>query len=154
MSKKSTLLLSLAVACELGLGVTSPVARAQCIANQFAKLQATDTAAGDELGRSVAIGGDVTIVGVPKDDDRGTDSGAAIVYRFDGMTWTQEAKLLAADGSPEDYFGLRVGLSGNVAIGVGPLEDCRIESVDDRCVLVSAARKRLWCYPRVVRSNL
>ena len=48
---------------------------------QIAKLLPNDGAAGDWLGRSVAISGTTAIVGAVRDDDNGDDSGSA--YLFD-----------------------------------------------------------------------
>ena len=33
-------------------------------------------------------------------------SGSAYVFRFDGTTWVEEAKLLASDGQEEDELGI------------------------------------------------
>jgi VCBS repeat-containing protein len=48
-----------------------------------AKLVAADASAGDNFGTSVAIGGATAIVGAPRRDDRGPDSGAAYVLVSD-----------------------------------------------------------------------
>jgi hypothetical protein len=45
------------------------------------KLKASDGAAGDRFGVSVAISGDTAIVGAYQDDDNGDDSGSAYVFR-------------------------------------------------------------------------
>jgi len=73
-------------------------------------------AVGDHLnfGYSVAVSGDTAIVGVYKDDDSGLDSGSA--YLFDVTSGLQLAKLTAADGALNDWFGFSVGVSGNRAI--------------------------------------
>ena len=80
------------------------------------KLLASDGAEFDSFGWSVSISGapgnEIAIVGVPSDDDNGTDSGSAYIYRFNGVTWVQEQKLLASDGAAGDIFGLAVSLSG------------------------------------------
>lgn len=54
---------------------------------EVAKLIASDAAADDHFGISVSISGDIAIVGAFLDDDAGSDSGSAYVYRFDGSTW-------------------------------------------------------------------
>ena len=55
-------------------------------ATETAKLTASDAAADDEFGISVAIDGDTVVVGAHKDDDNGSDSGSA--YVFDVSDWT------------------------------------------------------------------
>ena len=84
------------------------------------KLLASDGAAVDKFGRSVALSGDVAIVGAHRDDDNGGDSGSAYVYRFFGISWVEEQKLLASDAAVSDNFGFSVAISGEVAI-VGAL---------------------------------
>ncbi len=95
---------------------------AQCITQETAKLLASDGAVEDFLGVSVAISGDVAIVGAYGDDDHGTYSGSAYVYRFDGINWVEEQKLLASDGAAGDWFGFSVAISGDAAI-VGAMLD-------------------------------
>jgi len=81
-----------------------------------AKLIASDGAEDDYFGYAVCLDGDLAIVGADEDDDNGEDSGSAYIYRYDGSTWIEERKLLASDGSPDDYFGSRVALDGDVAV--------------------------------------
>jgi hypothetical protein len=84
--------------------------------DQVAKLVAADGAANDYFGVSVSISGDYAIVGAPFDDDNVTDSGSAYIFKRDGTTWTQQAKLTAADGAVGDSFGYSVSVSGDYAI--------------------------------------
>ncbi|MCP3920396.1 MAG: hypothetical protein GY711_33125 [bacterium] len=81
--------------------------------NQQAELVASDGAPGDQFGSSVAIDGDIAVVGAPGDDDAGTSSGSAYVFRFDpqSQTWSEEIKLTAFDGAQDDYFGHSVAVS-------------------------------------------
>ncbi len=90
---------------------------------QEAKLLPTDGGAGAWFGRSVAVSGDLALVGAQRDDDLGDDSGSAYVFRRSGETWTQEAKLLPADGAAGDLFGSSVALLGDVAIVGAHLDD-------------------------------
>jgi len=64
---------------------------------QEAKLGASDAAAGDEFGWSVAIDGETAVVGSVSDDDAGNFSGSAYVFVRSGTTWSQQAKLTASD---------------------------------------------------------
>jgi len=81
-----------------------------------AKLTASDGAAGDRFGAPVAISGDTAVVGAHYDDDNGSDSGSAYVFRYDGSDWVEEAKLTASDGAVRDYFGRSVAVSGDTAV--------------------------------------
>jgi len=87
-----------------------------------AKLLAGDGAAEDTFGAAVSLAGARALLGSPLDDDRGANSGSAYVFVQEQGSWRQEAKLLSADGSPEDYFGTSLALSGNTAL-VGAFGD-------------------------------
>ena len=84
--------------------------------NEEAKLTASDGAAGDSLGGAVAVSGDAAVVGAFDDDDFGFRSGAAYMYRFDGVDWNQEAKLTASNAGPSQGFGSSVSIDGDVAV--------------------------------------
>ena len=81
-----------------------------------AKLTASDGAADDNFGNSVAISGDTVVVGAWHDDDNGTDSGSAYIYTRSGTAWTEQAKLMASDGAADDEFGDSVAISGDTVV--------------------------------------
>ena len=54
--------------------------------NELVKLTASDAAAGDQFGISVAISGDTAVVGAYLDDDGGDDSGSAYVFDADPLS--------------------------------------------------------------------
>ncbi|MBW1743805.1 MAG: FG-GAP repeat protein [Deltaproteobacteria bacterium] len=91
--------------------------------DEEAKLLASDGASGDSFGMSVSNDGDVIVVGAYWDDEFGTDSGSAYVFRYDSITgtWSEEAELLPSDGAAGDQFGT-VSISGNTAL-VSALHD-------------------------------
>ena len=78
-----------------------------------AKLLASDGAAGDNFGQSVALSNDSIVVGSPFDNVNGSTSGSAYVFTRSGAQWTQQAKLIPSDGSLFDSFGYAVDLSGD-----------------------------------------
>ena len=87
-----------------------------------ANLIASDAATGDYFGYSVAVDGDVVVVGASTGDrtDTGgntiTDSGAAYVFtKVDGV-WSQAAKLTASDGAANDEFGVSVAIEGDTVV--------------------------------------
>lgn len=86
---------------------------------QQAKLIASDASGGDILGELVRMDGD-TIIGGARGADRTNptqiDSGAAYVFVRNGTNWTQQAKLLADDGTGGDNFGMSTDISGNTAV--------------------------------------
>jgi len=87
---------------------------------QEAKLLASDGAAFHDFGVSVSISGDYAVVGAPNDNDNGSQSGSAYVFKRTGTSWTQEAKLLASDGAVADIFGTSVSISGDYAVVGAP----------------------------------
>lgn len=84
---------------------------------QQAKLTASDAAANDEFGTAVGISGNTVTVGAPRADiGANVDQGAAYVFTRTGTTWTQQQKLVAADGSADDQFGTAVDVDANTAV--------------------------------------
>jgi hypothetical protein len=127
---------------------------------QEAKLDASDGAADDRFGYSVSLSGDTALVGAHYDDDHGSDSGSAYVFRpgdngvWDNGSVDQVAKLTAADGASADLFGWSVSLSGDRALTGAPcdhdnpgdsgsayafhgLSDCQPNGVLDICDIVN-----------------
>ncbi len=91
---------------------------------QQAQLIATDGAASDLFGASVALSGDTAIVGA-KEDDVGAsfNQGSAWVFSRIGTKWIgPDFQALAIGGAASDEFGFSVALSGDTAI-VGAYRD-------------------------------
>ena len=79
--------------------------------NQLEKIEASDGAASDQFGYSVAIGSGRIVVGAYGDNiGSNTDEGSAYIFDLDG---TQITKITASDGNTPDRFG------GSVAVGSG-----------------------------------
>jgi hypothetical protein len=74
------------------------------------KLTPSDARSGDRFGYSVAISGNMALIGAPRDSNHGS------AYLFDLATGQQLAEFSASDAYTEDYFGSSVALSGNRAI--------------------------------------
>ena len=80
-------------------------------------LVASDGAADDWFGTSVAISGDTAVVGAPFDDTAGSDVGGSVyVYVRSGTTWSEQQHLVASDGALGDFFGSSVAISGDTAV--------------------------------------
>jgi len=129
------------------------------------QLVPSDGAAGDAFGSSLAVSGDMTVVAAPGDDDNGDHSGSAYLFRFDGLDWVEEAKLLASDGAEGDSFGDCAALCGEVTLlgapGVddngedsgsaylfGGLSDCNENGILDLCDIADGASED--CQPNGV----
>ena len=72
----------------------------------------------DQFGVSVAVDGDVAVVGAWRDDtDAGVDAGSVYVFsRGSGGVWREAARLVASDGAAGDRFGVSVGVSGGTVV--------------------------------------
>ena len=87
-------------------------------------LTAADGAAGDFFSGSIAISGDVALVGAPYDDVGANDAqGSAYIFTGSGTTWSQRAKLTAAQGAAYDQFGFSVAIAGDTALVGAPYAD-------------------------------
>jgi hypothetical protein len=97
-------------------GAVYPLQIASLLSTRQPKLLAADGAAYDRFGHAVAVSGDTAVVGADRNDEKGPDAGAAYVFVRSGTTWSQQAKLTAADGHANDYFGVAVAVSGDTAL--------------------------------------
>jgi|GEM_PF-2715197 len=91
---------------------------------QQAKLMASDGIGGDNFGMSADIDGDTAVVGAWFDTEGfNSQQGSAYIFsRTRAGIWTQQAKLLAPDGSAGDWFGIAVGISGDT-LAIGARQD-------------------------------
>ena len=85
---------------------------------QLAKLVASDAAADDKFGSSVAIDGDTIVAGAPIDAGVGSESGSVYVLRTidGGATYDEMAKLTASDAASLDLFGYSVAIDGDTIV--------------------------------------
>jgi hypothetical protein len=91
------------------------------------QLVAPDCSPDDEFGGSVAINGDIVVVGADGVDIAGKESqGAAyIFYRNQGgaNNWGQVKKIIATDGAALDFFGDYVSIYAERIVIAAPLAD-------------------------------
>lgn len=101
----------------LSTGVVVPAAQAALkTIYETQKFTDPDGVSHDKFGGAVAISGDLAIVGALYDDDKGSNSGSAYIYAFDGTSWNLQTKLTASDAIPELRFGTSVAIAGNMAL--------------------------------------
>ncbi|MDP6602466.1 MAG: hypothetical protein QGH76_09250 [Phycisphaerales bacterium] len=81
------------------------------------------TTPGGVSGTSVAMDGDLAVIGAPIGTGNAWASGMAIVYRRAGDTWIREAELIAEDGNSGDMLGVCVDISGDRVIAGSWFED-------------------------------
>ena len=81
------------------------------------KITSDQPAANYQFGKSVAIGGNIAIVGSTNDSFLGTSRGSAFVFtNTSGNTWELQSRLIPTDHANYDNIGVDVDISGNVAI--------------------------------------
>lgn len=119
---------------------------------QEGKLKASDADQFDNLGLSVAISGELALVGAEGEGDSNESPGAAYVFRRNGSNWGQQAKIVADDAVDGDEFGGSVsldattglvgarlrddgGTSSGAAYLIGGLSDCNDNGWIDLCDL-------------------
>ena len=109
------ILVALAMALALALPDTTEAATF----NEVKKLTASDADVFDRFGHSVAVSGDVAVVGAYWEDSGGSNAGAAYVYeRSQGGVgnWGEVKKLIASDAEAGDFFGSSVAIDGDTAV--------------------------------------
>ncbi len=114
------------VTVALAAALPASGAHPQCLPEEVAKIVPPDGSPADLFGRAVALDGDTLVVGSPRDDDNGLNSGSAYVFVRDpgeAESWRRVAKLLAADGAPKDEFGNSVSVSGEFVVVGAWLKD-------------------------------
>jgi hypothetical protein len=87
---------------------------------QVARLIPEPIQADGRFGSTLALDGDVLVVGAPYEYNPGAGnaSGAVYVFTHSKDQWAQAARLSAPDGQPFDLFGSALALNtGNLAIG-------------------------------------
>lgn len=87
------------------------------------RLVPADGGDGDSFGYCVAAFGDLVLVGSPRNDESGEDSGAA--YLFSRSNAWPPRKLIAPDAMPGDRFGTSIAVTSDLivvgAVGVNGL---------------------------------
>ena len=103
--------------------------------SQEVLLCATDADAYDLFGWSVALSGDVAVVGAyleasnatgldgNRSDNSAIDSGAAYVFTRSGSTWTLQTYVKSSNSEGGDLFGISVAVSGHTVV-VGAAGEC------------------------------
>ena len=81
-----------------------------------AKLKLSNFINGDEFGRAVAIYGDYALVGSPRRDETGRNSGAVFAYLREDTSWVLKDTQTAGDIDSLGYFGCAVAIDSAYAV--------------------------------------
>ncbi|MBU2512364.1 FG-GAP repeat protein, partial [bacterium] len=114
---------------------------------QDAYLKASNTGADDNFGYSVAVSGELIVVGAYQEANNSTAidntdngsitevstayTGAAYVFKKDGENWVQDAYLKASNTGVNDNFGYSVAISGELIVVGTYLEDNSSTAIDN-----------------------
>lgn len=88
--------------------------------NETTKLLASDGAANEQFGASIQISGDTVVVGARFGTANGVQGGTAYVFREQGTSWNQIAKLTSSEVRDNNLFGEKVAISGDMILVSAP----------------------------------
>jgi Tol biopolymer transport system component len=113
------------------------------------QLAPVDGAAGDRLGHSVGLDGDVAIAGAPAMDAIGAaNCGGAAIWRRSGTVWTRDTLLLPGDCLADDGFGSATAMRGDIALVGSPRRD--VASVVDQGAAYVIRRGSTWAIEAIL----
>jgi hypothetical protein len=108
------------------LGAAYVFARRSIAFDLQAKLEATtDATNGDRFGTSVAIEGDIALIGAPFHEHGGQngDHGSAYLFRRVRAVWTELEELFPSDAQNNDHFGSALAVKPGIALIGSPNDD-------------------------------
>ena len=112
------------------------------------QLVASDAQASDNFGNSVAMAGDVAVVGADYEKAGGNNAGAVYIFKRNkggANAWGEVKKLTASDAQADDFFGYSVAVAGDVAIVGTPYEDAGGSSAGAAYVIPVADETKDFC---------
>jgi len=87
---------------------------------QQAYLKAANAELNNYFGGSVAVSGDMVVIGAHKDDSIAENAGSAYVFVRSGTVWSQQVYLQADNAEAEDWYGISVDVSSDtIVVGAG-----------------------------------
>lgn len=108
---------------------------------QQAYLKASNPSSSDVFGRTVALCGDLAVIGAEQErssttginsipNDNAVRAGAAYIFSRSGNTWTQEAYLKGSNTGAGDVFGCSVAVSGSTVVVGARGEDATTSTIN------------------------
>ena len=83
---------------------------------QTARLNASDTGAGDQFGFALSLSGNQALIGAHRHQLAGAETGAAYVFEFKEGEWLETTQLTDPLGQHGDRFGIAVSLNNGQAL--------------------------------------
>jgi hypothetical protein len=111
---------------------------------QSAKLLAADGAARHDFGQSLALEGNMAVIGAPGwNSEVGNYTGAAYIFSLVGGHWTETQRLQASDRAAGSAFGAAVALDGDI-VAVGALGNDQGTKIDAGAVYLYSGAGPNW----------
>jgi hypothetical protein len=107
----------------IGSGSAFVFARSQGVWTEQQRLGPRYPAPLDLFGFSVAISGETIVVGAPRDDEAGEDSGAVYDFDYKQGRWLGGSPSVGDDTAAGDHFGASVSVSGDTVVVGAPMHD-------------------------------
>lgn len=126
----------------LGAGAAYIFHRINGVWTALPKIVADDGKPGDMFGQAVDITGTSVIVGSPRSDAKGMDSGAAYVFIWDENAYEQQKKLVSPDLKAGDHFGAAVAMHVDTAVIGAPEAD--VLGADSGTAYIFFREGNLW----------
>lgn len=83
---------------------------------ELSKITAPDAVSGDGFGSAAALEGNLAVIGAAGDNEPNGASGSAYIFERNQASWIQQDKVIARDGTTNDFFGETVDISGDYVI--------------------------------------
>jgi hypothetical protein len=145
VNRKSLLIVGVAA-----VAVVSAMVIAQTNEVEIEQLQPDEVAAGDSFGSSVAIDGDLMVIGAPNSDVVGLDSGLAYVYQWQEVQWVLIGPLTPPTPDHSELFGASVAVSGDWIVVGAPLDS----DMGFHAGAVHMLRRSMtWIHLRIINSE-
>jgi hypothetical protein len=109
---KRTFLAALLTVCV----VYSTSAKVPLLSPTQTKISAADAFAMQLFGHSIAVDGDIAVVGAPNHSVVADGSGAAYVFIRHATGWQFQQKLTANDATPGSFFGMSVAIDNDTIV--------------------------------------
>lgn len=110
------------------------------------KFTATGGTTGDYFGCSVSVNGTRAIAGAYGDDvGANGDQGSAVIYAYNGSTWSAMGTITDPGGAAGDQFGYSVSLYSNYAIAGAPNDDAGANT-DQGSAVIFWYNNSNWAY--------
>jgi hypothetical protein len=105
-------------------------------------ITAPDAKPSDAFGQSIALTENYLVIGAPRNDALGEDSGAAYIYKRENDFWHYQTKITANDSKKGDLFGISVAIDGNTILVGADLHDEKAENAG--AVYVYVLDRGVW----------